>query len=78
LVAAEFGFAWVREGTRIFSVRPGDLVPRLGRVGAIVRRDGRWILVGDAGAVLLSSVDPDPTTDPRAPFRREMIFGPGK
>jgi hypothetical protein len=78
LVAAQPDFAWIRDGERIFAVRPGDVAPRLGRVVAITRRDGRWILVGEGGVTLLSSGDPAPNADPRATFGRRMIFGPGK
>ncbi len=78
LIAAEFGFAWVREGARIVSVRPGDSLPGLGRVSAIARREGRWTLVGDGGAVLLSSPDTPAAADARSPFARSMIFGPDK
>jgi hypothetical protein len=75
VVAAQLDFAWVRQGARVFAVRPGDLVPGLGRVGAITLREGRWTLIGDAGATLLSSAEPRVATDARAPFARRMIFG---
>jgi hypothetical protein len=78
MVGAELGFAWVREGTRVFAVRPGDTIERLGRVTAIVRRDGHWALMGDAGAVLLTSEYAEPTTDKSTRFARPMIFGNGK
>ena len=73
LVAAQWDFAWVREGSRIFAVRPGDDVPRLGHVNAILFRQGRWILFGEAGKALLTS-DGDAGVQKRPPFARQMIF----
>ena len=55
VVGAEPRFAWLREGNRIFAAHPGEDVPRLGRIAAIVLRDGRWTLVDDKGAVLIAS-----------------------
>ena len=78
LVGAELGFAWVREGTRVFAVRPGDTIARLGHITSIVRRDGHWSLVGDADAVLLTSEFTEPKSDKSTRFARPMIFGTGK
>jgi hypothetical protein len=77
LVAAQPDFAWVREGSRIFAVRPGDELPRLGRVGAILQREGRWVLASDAGVTLMSSGGARAGLDApaRRPFARRMIFG---
>lgn len=74
VVAAQLDFAWVREGSRIFSVRPGDEVPGLGHINAIVSRGGRWLLIGEAGAPLLASGGPELAASRPAPFARRMIF----
>jgi hypothetical protein len=80
LVAAKPGIAWLREGSRIVAVRPGELAAGLGRIAAIVQRDGRWYLLGDTGAALLSSDGPAVEGAPSAPapFSRRMIFGDDK
>ena len=75
MVAAQSDFAWVRDGSRIFAVRPGDELPGLGHVDAIVSRGGRWLLIGNAGAPLLSSGGLELAGSPRAAFERRMIFG---
>jgi hypothetical protein len=77
LVAAQPGVAWVREGARIFAVRPGDEAPGLGRVARIVARDGRWILVGESGSALLSSAKTEgkDAAGPPPDFGKRMIFG---
>ena len=80
LVAARPGVAWLRDGSRIVAVSPGDSAPGFGRIAAIVQRDGRWYLLGDKGAALLSSeptaTKDSPSTD--GPFNRRMIFGDDK
>ncbi|MDE3176275.1 MAG: hypothetical protein KGM15_09260 [Pseudomonadota bacterium] len=75
LVGAQARFAWLREGNRIFAVRPGEEVPRLGRVAAIEQREGRWTLVDEKGAAMIVSalVDIMPTGGVR--FGKKMIFG---
>lgn len=75
LVSAQPGVAWLREGSRILAVRPGDVAPGLGRIVEIVQRDGRWFLIGDSGTALLSSEAPAVKDSARAPFTRRMIFG---
>ncbi len=78
LVSAQAGLAWVRAGGRIFPVRPGDELPGLGLVRAVAWGDGRWTVIGDDGAPLLTSGPPAPAKDGsgKAPFSRMMIFGP--
>jgi hypothetical protein len=75
LVGAQAQFAWLREGNRIFSVRPGDEVPRLGRVAAIEQRDGRWTLVDSKGAALIVSGQPELSASAGGRFDKRMIFG---
>jgi hypothetical protein len=77
LVGAQAEFAWLREGNRIFSVRPGQEVPRLGRVAAIVERDGRWTLVNSKGEELLVSGQPELSPSASGKFDKRMIFGDG-
>ena len=77
LVGAQRQFAWLREGNRIFSVHPGEEVPRLGRIAGIEQRDGRWTLVDDKGAELIvSSVAELPEAESAGGrFDKRMIFG---
>jgi hypothetical protein len=76
LVSAHPGVAWLRQGSRIIAVRPGDLSPGLGRIVEIAQRDGHWFLIGESGTALLSS-EPHVAKDSsaRTPFSRRMIFG---
>jgi hypothetical protein len=79
LVSAQPGVAWLREGTRIVAIRQGDVAPGLGRIVDIVKRDGRWFLIGDSGTALLSREPPATKDGPaREPFSRRMIFGDDK
>lgn len=78
LVGAKPTYAWLREGNRIFAVRPGDDVPRLGHVAAIEQRDGRWTLVDDKGASLIVSAFADLAPSQGSRFSKRMIFGEGK
>ena len=75
LVGAQPQFAWLREGNRIFSVHPGEEVPRLGRVAGIVERDGRWTLVDDKGAELIVSTRTELPASEGGRFDKRMIFG---
>jgi hypothetical protein len=75
LVAVEPGIAWLRNSIETRVIKPGDVAPGLGRIAAIVEREGRWTLLDDSGAVLLAA---DPPASPGAavnPFSRRMIFG---
>jgi hypothetical protein len=78
LVGAEPRFAWLREGNRIFAVRPGDDLPRLGRVAAIEQRDGRWELLDEKGATLIAGALVDLAPSAGGRFDKRMIFGAGK
>lgn len=75
-VSAQPGLAWLREGSRIVAVRPGDVRAGLGRIVDVAQRDGRWFLIGESGTALLSSEPPAAKEgSARAPFNRRMIFG---
>jgi hypothetical protein len=76
-VAAHADLAWLRQGMRIFAVRPGDEIPGIGRVKQIAHREGHWALVGADGAALLigGAHGASDTSSARSPFARRMIFG---
>ena len=74
LVAVEPGMAWLRNSAEMRVVKPGDVAPGLGRIAAIVMRDGHWALVDDSGASLLTS-EPEGAEAAKDPFSRRMIFG---
>jgi hypothetical protein len=78
LVGAKPTYAWLRQGNRIFAVRPGDDVPSLGHVAGIEQRDGRWTLVDDKGATLIVSALADLAPSEGGRFGKRMIFGEGK
>ena len=75
IVGAEAHFAWLREGDHIFAVRPGDDVPRLGKIGGVEQRDGRWTLLDEKGTVLLVSALVDLPSSTGGRFDKRMIFG---
>jgi hypothetical protein len=77
LVAVEPGMAWLRNSTEMRVVKPGDVAPGLGRIAAIVMRGGRWTLVDDSGAALLTAEPPKGAAGADDPFARPMIFGDG-
>jgi hypothetical protein len=54
IVAARPGRVWLMVGNVIRSAGPSDEVPGVGRIGAIVQRDGGWALLDDKGTTLLS------------------------
>jgi hypothetical protein len=76
LVSATREAAWV-EGDRGFrQIKPGEVLPGLGRIAAIERHNGRWTVTTDSGSTLELKDDaasPDTKGDPR--FSRQMIFG---
>ena len=75
LVGAKPTYAWLRQGNRIFAVRPGDDVPRLGHVAGIEQRDGRWTLVDDKGRTLIVSALAEIAPSEGGRFDKRMIFG---
>jgi hypothetical protein len=75
LVGAQERFAWLREGNRIFPVRPGEEVPRLGHIAKIEKREGHWTLVDDKGKPLLVSAVADLMPSAGGKFDKQMIFG---
>ena len=77
LVSAHADLAWLRQGTRIFAVRPGDEIPSVGRVKEIAQRQGRWALLGADGGALLTggAAEESEASSTRSPFARPMIFG---
>jgi hypothetical protein len=54
IVAAEADRVWLKIDGAIRTAAPGDSVAGLGRIGAIVGRDGGWVLLDDKGAELLT------------------------
>ena len=54
IVAVRPGRVWLMVGNVIRSAGPSDEVPGIGRIGAIVQRDGGWALLDDKGTTLLS------------------------
>lgn len=70
IVAARADRAWLRIDDAISIVVPGDVVDGIGRIDAIVERDGGWALLDDKGATLLSSV----RSAGAGLFGRRMIF----
>jgi len=53
IVAAEADRVWLKIDGAIRMAAPGDAVAGLGRIGAIVARDGGWVLLDDKGKELL-------------------------
>ena len=78
LVGARPTYAWLREGNRIFAVRPGDDVPRLGHIAGIEQRDGRWSLVDGQGRTLIASGLAEIAPAEGGRFNKPMIFGEGR
>ena len=54
IVAARADRVWLRIDGALRSAAPGDSVPGVGHIGAIVARDGGWVLLDDKGAALLA------------------------
>ena len=54
IVGAEADRVWLKIDGAIRTAAPGDNVAGLGRIGAIVARNGGWVLLDDKGAGLLS------------------------
>jgi len=75
LIAVEPGMAWLRNSVETRVIKTGDFAPGLGRIAAIVQRQGRWTLLDDTGAVVLTADSPAAATAAVNPFSRRMIFG---
>jgi len=54
IVAARTDRVWLRIDGAIRAAVPGDNVAGLGHIGAIVARDGGWVVLDDKGAALLA------------------------
>jgi len=54
IVAARGNRVWLRIDGAIRAAAPGDSVAGVGRIGAIVARNGGWVLLDDKGATLLT------------------------
>jgi hypothetical protein len=71
IIAARADRVWLRIGGALRSAVPGDSVPGVGRIGAIVARDGGWVLLDDKGAALLAVAK---GANGAALFARKRIF----
>jgi hypothetical protein len=71
IVAARADRVWLRIDGALRSAVPGDSVPGVGRIGAIVARDGGWALLDDKGAALLAVTK---AANGAALFARKRIF----
>ena len=71
IVAARADRVWLRIDGALRSAVPGDSVPGVGRIGAIVARDGGWALLDDKGAALLAVTK---AANGAALFDRKRIF----
>jgi hypothetical protein len=71
IVAACSHRGWVRMDGKIVAIAPGEDVPGLGRIGAILRRGGGWAVLDDQGVTLLTLPGP---ANGAALFSRRLIF----
>ncbi len=71
IIAARSDRIWLRMDGRIVAVSPGEAVPGLGRIGAILRRGGEWRVLDDKGATLMTLPGP---ANGAALFSRNLIF----
>jgi hypothetical protein len=71
IVAARADRVWLKIDGAIRAAAPGDSVVGVGRIGAIVARDGGWALLDEKGATLLT-VTKGANAAPL--FARKMIF----
>jgi hypothetical protein len=46
------GGAWIESRQGIYEVYAGDVVPGLGRIDAVRRQDGRWVVVTSRGLIV--------------------------
>ncbi len=71
IVAARADRVWLKIDGAIRAAAPGDNVAGVGRIGAIVARNGGWVLLDDKGATLLSVAK---DANGASLFTRKMIF----
>ncbi len=71
IVAARSDRVWLRTGGKIVAAQPGLDVAGLGRIGAIVRRGGGWVVLDDEGRTLLTLAG---HANGAALFSRRLIF----
>ena len=71
IVAARADRVWLRIDGAIVAAAPGDDVPRVGRIAAILPRDGGWALVDAKGATLMAVAG---RANAAPLFGRKMIF----
>jgi hypothetical protein len=71
IVAARADRVWLRIDGAIRSAVPGDSVASLGHIGAIVARDGGWVVLDDKGTALLAVTK---GANGAALFARDKIF----
>jgi hypothetical protein len=71
IVAAEDGRVWLKIDGAIRTAEPGETVAGLGRIGAIVARNGGWILLDDKGKELLGVAK---AANGASLFTRKRIF----
>ncbi len=71
IVAARSDRIWVRMDGKIIAFAPGEDLPRLGRIGTILPREGGWTVLDDKGAMLMTLAGP---ANGAALFSRKLIF----
>ncbi len=71
IVAARADRVWLKIDGAIRAAAPGDNVAGVGRIGAIVARNGEWVLLDDKGATLLTVAR---GANGASLFARKMIF----
>jgi len=71
IVAARADRVWLKIDGAIRAAAPGDSVAGVGRIGAIVARNGGWVLLDDKGATLLTVAR---DANGASLFARKMIF----
>jgi hypothetical protein len=71
IVAARSDRVWLRIDGKIVAAAPGETVAGLGRIGAIVRRDGGWVVLDDNGTTLMTLAG---SAKGAALFTRRLIF----
>jgi hypothetical protein len=71
IIAAQGDRVWLKIDGGIRTASPGDNVVGLGRIGAIVARNGGWVLLDDRGTELLGVAN---GSNGAALFTRKRIF----